>query len=65
MFENVDTHIWTTEADLTYKLITEPKDSGELKKDNKQCLSDTPTVMINKENYYQEYKTCRWTGQLA
>ena len=28
-----------------------------LKKDNKQCLLDTPrTVKVNKENYYQEYK---------
>ena len=27
------------------------------KKDNKQCLLDTPsTVMVNKENYYWEYK---------
>ena len=27
------------------------------KKDNKQCLLDTPrTVMVNKENYYREYK---------
>ena len=27
------------------------------KKDNKQCLLDTPCiVMVNKENYYQEYK---------
>ena len=26
-------------------------------KDNKQCLSDTPsTVMVKEENYYQEYK---------
>ena len=28
-----------------------------MKKDNKQCLLDNPrTVMINKENYYQQYK---------
>ena len=27
------------------------------KKANKQCLLDTPsTVMVNKKNYYQEYK---------
>ena len=26
-------------------------------KDNKQCLLDTPnTVIVNKENYYREYK---------
>ena len=33
-------------------------DSDQMtKKDNKQCLLDTPqTVMVNKENYYQEYK---------
>ena len=29
---------------------------NEKKKDNKQCLSDTHTVMVNIENYYQEYK---------
>ena len=35
MFENVDnihTHIWTTEAYLSYKLTKEPKGSGEITK---------------------------------
>ena len=30
-------------------------------KKDKQCLLDTPrTVMVNKENYYQEYKMAKF-----
>ena len=44
MFENVDihtytpTHIRTTEAYLYYKLINEPKGSGELINGNRRAL---------------------------
>ena len=39
MFENVDTHMRTTEAYLSY-LTTEPKGSGELKIDGR-CVNST------------------------
>ena len=37
------------------------------KKNNKQCLSDTPhTVMVNKENYYREYKShTKWLSLIS
>ena len=36
------------------------------KKDNKQCLLDTPAVIVNIENYYQEYKChTKWLSLIS
>ena len=37
------------------------------KRDNKQCLLDTPrTVMVSKENYYLEYKShTKWLSLIS
>ena len=42
---------------VTSNEMKKKKKKKKKKKDNKQCLLDTPRrVMVNKENYYLEYK---------